>query len=371
MVCLFENVSVRFKEGILGPASDAGIMRLFGGFELRLSKILGLLGIGVALSGCVSSSVAATVNDTAISSSALLSEVKSITANQAFVKQLESSQQVYGQGSGSGTYSMTFVDEVLNRRISMTIIDEEATKLGVKLTPQDIALGRVDAEQSFGGASVFSQFSKQYQAQLIKDSAMLDVVEARLVNANISLNALHSYYAAHTSEFDNICSSQILVSTQAQANSIYQQLQNKGNFAALAKADSADTNTAPNGGAVGCGTYPNYVSALGSQYAQIVKNLAPNSIAPPVQLSTGWAIIEVTSRSTLPFDQLTPQIRAAILGTKGQNAVTNLLNLSSKSASISVNPRYGQISATSSGSGVSPMISPAPSLLNFFVPSGS
>lgn len=333
--------------------------------------MLGLLGVGVALSGCVSSSVAATVNGTAISTSALLSEVKSITANQAFVKQLETSQQVYGQGNGGSTYSMTFVDEVLNRRISMNLINEEANKLGIKLTSQDIALGRVDAEQTFGGASVFSQFSKEYQAQLIKDSAILDVVEARLVNADISLNALRSYYSAHASEFDNICSSQILVSTQAQANSIFQQLQGNGNFAALAKAYSGDPNTAPNGGAVGCGTYSNYVSALGSQYAQIVKTLAPNSIAPPAHLPTGWAIIEVTSRSTLPFDQLTPQIRAAILGTKGQTAMTNLVNQNAKTAAISINPRYGQISATSSGSGVSPMISPSPSLLNFFVPAAS
>lgn len=161
------------------------------------------------------------------------------------------------------------------------------------------------------------------------------------------------------------------MSTQAQANSIFQQLQGNGNFAALAKAYSGDPNTAPNGGAVGCGTYSNYVSALGSQYAQIVKTLAPNSIAPPAHLPTGWAIIEVTSRSTLPFDQLTPQIRAAILGTKGQTAMTNLVNQNAKTAAISINPRYGQISATSSGSGVSPMISPSPSLLNFFVPAAS
>ncbi len=337
---------------------------------MRFSKVLGLLGLGVALSGCVSSPVAATVGGKIITSSELLSEVKSITANSAFVKQLESSQQVYGQG-GNGTYSMTFVDEVLNRRISMDLIDQEAQKLGVKLTAEDIALGRVDAEQTFGGASVFNQFSKEYQAQLIKDSAMLDVVEARLVNANVSLNALRNYYSSHSAEFDNICSSQILVGTQAQADSLYQQLQQGANFAALAKANSGDPNTAPNGGAVGCGTYGNYVSALGSQYAQIVRNLAANSIASPAHLPSGWAIIEVTSRSTLPFDQLTPQIRAAILGTKGSNAITNLVNLNAKSAAITVSSRYGHITKTGSASGVSPLFSPAPSVLNFFVPSGS
>lgn len=338
---------------------------------MRLSRIVGLLAIGAALSSCGTSSVAASVNGQTISSSQLVSEVNDITANQAFVKQLESSQQVYGTGINNSTYSMTFVDEVLNRRISMDIIEQEAHRLGIKLTSQDIALGRVDAEQTFGGASVFSQFSKEYQAQLIKDSAYLDVVEARLVNADISLSALRSYYSAHAAQFDNICSSQILVSTQAQANSIYQQLQGGANFAALAKAKSGDPNTAPNGGAVGCGTYANYVSALGSQYANVVKNLAAKAIAPPTHLPTGWAIIQVTSRSTLPFDQLTPQIRAAILGTKGQNAITSLLSKEATSSSIKVNSRYGQVSLTGTGSGVSPLPSPAPSQLNFFVPSGA
>ncbi|NNN20087.1 MAG: hypothetical protein HKL84_09605 [Acidimicrobiaceae bacterium] len=336
---------------------------------MRLSKVLALLGVGAALSGCVSSSVAATVNGKAISSSELLNEVNSITSNQGFVKQLESSQQVFGQGIGNSTYDMTFVDEVLNRRISMDLIDQEAKKLGVHLTSQDIALGRVDAEQSFGGASVFSQFPQQYQAQLIKDSATLDVVEARLVHANISLSALQSYFNANPAQFENICSSQILVSTQAQANSIYQQLQNHANFAALAKADSGDPNTAPNGGAVGCGTYADYASTLGSQYAQVVMNLGSNTIAPPAHLPTGWSIIEVTSRTVLPFDQLTPQIRAAILGSKGQTAITNLLSKDSKAASISVNSRYGLITSTSNGSGVSPLPSSPPSALNFFVPS--
>ena len=339
---------------------------------MRLSRILGLLAVGVALTGCVtSSSAAATVNGKTITSAELLSEVNSITANKAFVKQLEASQPVYGQGVSSNTYNMSFVDEVLNRRISMDLIENEAQKFGIKLTSQDIALGRVDAEQTFGGTSVFDQFSKEYQARLIKDSAMLDVVEARLVNADISLNALRSYYTAHSAEFDNICSSQILVSTQAQANSLYQRLQQGANFAALAKANSGDPNTAPNGGAVGCGTFANYVSALGSQYAQIVKNMAAKTIAPPAHLPTGWAIIQVTSRTTLPFDQLTPQIRAAILGTKGQNAITNLLNSAAKGASITVNSRYGHIATSGTSSGVSPLFSPAPSLLNFFVPSGS
>lgn len=350
-------------------AKCVGCWRLFGGFELRLSKIVAFLGVGAILSSCGTASVAATVNGATISSQALTSEINSITANQTFVKQLQSSQQIFG--TGTNTYDMNFVDEVLNRRISMVLIDQEAKKLGIHLTSQDIALGRVDAEQTFGGATVFAQFPKEYQAQLIKDSAMLDVVEARLVHANISLSSLQNYYNSHTAQFADICSSQILVSTQAQANSIYQQLQGNADFASLAKADSGDPNTAPNGGAVGCGTYSDYVSALGAQYAQVVVNLGANSIAPPVHLPTGWSIIKVTSRSTLPFDQLTPQIRAAILGSKGQSAITNLLSQSTKSSTVTVNSQYGKLTATSNGAGVAPFASPSPAKLNFFVPSGS
>lgn len=334
---------------------------------MRLWKKLGMLGVGLALSGCTSTTTAASVNGTVITSKALMSEMSAITSNKAFVKQLESSQKVFGQGGHS--YNMTFVDEVLNRRISMDLIYQEAKKLNVLLSSQDIALGRIDAEQTFGGAAVFDQFSKSYQAQLIKDSATLDAVEAGLVHADISLNALKRYYDANPAQFADICSSQILVGTQAQANSIYAQLKAGANFAQLAKADSGDPNTAPNGGQVGCGTYSNYSSTLGAKFAQVVESLAPGTFSTPVNLATGWAIIEVTSRTSAPFDQLTPQIRAAILGTKGQNAITGFLGSAAKSANISVNSRYGKIAVTSTGLGVSPIPAPASSKLNFFVPS--
>lgn len=327
---------------------------------------MSLLIAGLVLSGCVSTSTAATIDGTVLTSKSLLSEVKAITSNKAFISQLQSSQQITGQGSD--TYNMTFVDEVLNRRISMDLISQEAQKLNVKLTAQDIALGRIDAEQTYGGASVFSQFPKSYQAELIKDSATLDAVEARLIHADISLGALRNYYNSNPGQFASVCSSQILVGTQAQANSIYQQLQHGANFAALAKADSGDPNTASNGGAVGCGTYANYLSALGNSFAKVVEGLSPNAFAPPVHLSSGWSIIEVTSRSSLPFDQLTPQIRAAILGSKGPAAITNLLNKVASTASIKVDPRYGQISRSSSGIGVAPLPVPSTSTLNFFVP---
>lgn len=334
---------------------------------MRLWKKFGLLGVGIVLSGCTSTSTAASVNGTNISSKALLAEMSSITSNKAFVKQVESSQKVFGQGSNS--YNMAFVDEVLNRRISMDLIYQEARKLHISLNSEDIALGRIDAEQTFGGTSVFDQFPKSYQAQLTKDAATLDAVEAGLIHANISLGALKKYYDSNPAQFATICSSQILVGTQAQANSIYSQLKAGGNFASLAKADSGDPNTAPNGGAVGCGTYANYVSALGAAYANVVKTLAPNKFAKPVHLPTGWAIIEVTSRTSAPFDQLTPQIRAAILGTKGQNAISSYLTNVAKTSDITVSPKYGKISVTSSGVGVSPIAAPASSKLNFFVPS--
>lgn len=357
----------RFLGGFRTVQSTLGSWLELGGLNLRFLKTLGLLGVGVALSGCMSPSVAATVNGNTITTASLLSEVNAVTSNQAFVKQLESSQRVFGQGSN--TYDLTFVDEVLNRRISMDLIDQKAKSLHIKLSSQDIALGRIDAEQTFGGSSVFREFPKAYQAQLIRDSAMLDAVEASLVGVNVSLPALRAYYKSNPSQFTSICSSQILVGTQYQANSIYGQVKAGANFAALAKADSGDPNTAANGGAVGCGTYSNYVSALGSQYAAVVKDLAPNSVAMPVHLATGWSIIEVTSRTSPPFDQLTPQIRAAILGSKGQAAITGYVNGALKSARITVNARYGRITASSSGVGVAPFAPLAASRVVIFKPS--
>jgi hypothetical protein len=85
---------------------------------------------------------------------------------------------------------------------------------------------------------------------------------------------------------------------KALADSIYQQLQNGGDFAALAKQYSIDQATRNNGGVVGF-VSPDRIDVATSN---LLKSLKDGATAPPLGTRQGWEIIRVLSRELRPVE---------------------------------------------------------------------
>lgn len=85
---------------------------------------------------------------------------------------------------------------------------------------------------------------------------------------------------------------------KALADSIYQQLQNGADFAALAKQYSIDKATSNNGGVVG------FVSPdrIDVNTSNLLKSLKDGQTAPPLGTRQGWEIIRVISRELRPVE---------------------------------------------------------------------
>ncbi len=89
---------------------------------------------------------------------------------------------------------------------------------------------------------------------------------------------------------EQVHAAHILVGTEDLARSIREQLNQPGaNFEQIAREQSTDTATAPNGGDLGWFTR----NAMVEPFADAAFNLAPGSISDPVQSSFGWHIIKV------------------------------------------------------------------------------
>ena len=87
----------------------------------------------------------------------------------------------------------------------------------------------------------------------------------------------------------------IATDTEAQANQLVAQLNAGASFATVAKASSLDTQTAANGGALGC----TYTQAEVEQALQLQSITVGQPIAPVQDPSTGqWVIYEVTSQTS-------------------------------------------------------------------------
>jgi hypothetical protein len=317
------------------------------------------------LASCSITPDAAVVNAKPISVAQLNSELAAITSNKAFVSQVESSSQpVFG--AGSSTYATSFVAQILNRRISVDLVEQALARAHYRLSAVDLAIGRQVATAGFGGSAVFNAFPASYQAQLAHDTAAINALQAYLEHVSLTQAAINAYYSANKANLVEYCVSQILVGTQAQAATLQHSIAQGANFASTAASQSLDTNSASKGGAIGCGRIADFTRAFGAGYAQVVAGLALNTVSSPVQISNGWVILEVTAKSLPPETTDVAVVVGALLGANAQAVLASDIQRFAKHSSISVNPAYGTLSIKSGNVAVIPPSTPSKSALNYF-----
>ena len=332
-----------------------------------MRKVL-ILAVGVlALAGAACNPIspyAARVNGGTISQGDLNSELTAIRSDPGYLNQIESQSQVTGAGQDS--FDSSFVAQVLNREIVFELVHQQAASRGITISGQDLTLARADVASALGGANIFNGLPLSYQASLIRHSAEVTALEARLAHADVSLQAMANYYAAHQQSFVQQCVSHILFTSQSDAAAARAQIVAGAPFADVAQSESQDQASAAQGGSLGCGPTGRFVSG----FEQAVDALPTGQLSQPIQSQFGWHLIVVTSRQPLSFAQAQPQIRAALLA-NAQTALTSTLQRAESRASITVNPRYGTYRVTGGQAGITPPQAPPSSTLNFVPTSGT
>jgi hypothetical protein len=334
--------------------------------RIRLSR-LAPLALGLVLAGCGSVGYAAKVGTTTITVKALHHELAQVAANRSF-DQLLAHDKLPVYGPGHQSYTTLFVDNILNRRITIDRVEAVDRKLGLVPTALEARLASTLAASSVGSPSVFDGFSPAYRRQLVHDTEAIVTLEAHLAGVRLDTAEVRSYYQSHAASFVDVCSSEILVATPVDADAVLARLDHGLSFAAAAKRYSEDTQTASNGGAVGCGTIPQYAQVLGPSVASVVSSLAIGKPSAPVQVSQGVAILEVTSRSELPFAQSELTAANDQLAV-GSTRLNSLLARDSSLAPVTVNPRYGVLERIGAVLQVAPQsITPSKVLSEYFTP---
>ena len=133
-------------------------------------------------------------------------------------------------------------------------------------------------------------------------------------NIKVSDKAVRTFYDNNKDQYqqpEQVCAQHILVADKAKADQLYQQLQDGGDFAKLAAANSTDPGSKDKGGDLGCLNKGQTVAefeaaAFGAEVGEITK---------PVQTQFGYHIIKVNKKNpaqATPFDQVKgPGTRAA------------------------------------------------------------
>lgn len=298
---------------------------------------------------------AAKVDNKSISEGRLNDELRSIAANGPYLKLVESRQQV--KGTGAGTFDAAFTALALTRQIYYELIGAELTNRKLVVSPEDLAAARNTVIEQIQGEDVFKDFPKSYQDELIRRQAQLDLLTLSLNGlTGSSEEAARAYYDSNKDEFASSCVSHILVPDQAKADDVRARIVGGQDFAAIARTESQDTQSAQKGGELGCeitqetGFVPEFMLAVSTQPV--------NEVGAPVKTQFGYHVIKVTSRQTPPFDQVKDQAREK-LAASGQEKLLTWLQDTIAKAKIEVNPKYGTFNKEGTSPGVVPPARPA------------
>jgi parvulin-like peptidyl-prolyl isomerase len=211
---------------------------------------------------------------------------------------------------------------------------QAADELDVKIEEKEINARLEQVKKQYFGASQ-KEYEKNLKAQGLTEDQVRREIENQLISEKIyekiteevkvTDSDIEEYYEKNKKNYKVPASREvrhILVSSKALADSLHTQLQNGGNFAALAKKNSKDPGSKANGGKLTVRkgeTVPPFDKAAFS--------LDKGELSKPIKTTYGWHIIEALSDekapTTTPLKDVKEQIRQQLLQERRQKAVTD------------------------------------------------
>lgn len=347
--------------------SIAAVKRHLAGAAVALVVIAS----GALASACNVVAPAATANGATISTGSLNSQLSTLanTVSGGCLLQLQNAEldpsDAQGAG-GSGTYTMEFVNAVLDDQVGELLAEQYAASKGLTVSSSDLVSAKSDLESTLDGE--ISQAAEQSESEgtvsLCQDASGSPISGAALLSglpdavrsvqitsqavdeklladgADLSPSAIFGYYAANTAQFTGVCVSRIVVATDAEATSLVNQLNAGASFAQLAKSQSIDTQTAADGGSLGCDyTLAEVEQSLSVQSITVGKPLAPVQDSQSGQ----WEVYEVTSQQVEPLSAATSVVKRELLQTTANvNRVSKEIQAFARRSSVSIDPQYGK-----------------------------
>jgi parvulin-like peptidyl-prolyl isomerase len=329
--------------------------------------------LALALSACDVSALpyAARVGGTTISTSKLNSVLDAFRTDKA-LRCVFQAQGAVIDGKGAGTFASSFTSARLSELVELRLNDALVAKLHVTPAERAYATSTATSEltTAFGpgqvgscttsGPGFLAALPAAYRQVIVGNRTDQILLDAHLAGAELSNSGIASYEQSHPQQMTISCVSAIVVSTQATAEQLASEINKGASFASIAKADSSDTSSAANGGAIGCVAPSDLQAPIG----QTVAALQPGQLSAPVAFNSSYVLLEVTSHQGLAPVATALQ---ALLDSEDAAQQASLGKYAAQ-VSVEVNPQYGSFGASNSGAAVNP---PNPPSSSFLVNSGA
>jgi len=327
-----------------------------------LVAVVSVVALGALASACQVTPTAASVNGDTIAVASLNTQMSTLAGSAA--GQCLLALRGYPAVTAGDSYPTSFAGQVLSNSVGNLVAAQFAAAHGIHTTGADLATARSNYTSSLDGGitamaqqastagtispcqksdgSVFTgqELLAALPASVRNSELANQAVDNRLLarGADLSAPAVLAFYAANQPLFVIDCVSDIATTSQAAADQVVAKLQAGQSFATLAASSSVDTQTASNGGQLGCNfTESRVLSALQ------LTSVTVGTPVTPVQTTGGtWVVYEVTSQTVVPVTQAASVIRDDLIHTSANTQrVTAELLVFARHSSIDVNPQYG------------------------------
>jgi peptidyl-prolyl cis-trans isomerase C len=169
----------------------------------------------------------------------------------------------------------------------------------------------------------------QLQIEFAKDNILANLAgKAMVENTKVDSEALHKYYDEHKSEYQQVSAHHILIRFKgspvplkegqkdlteeealAKAQELVKGLKGGADFDAMAKAESADTGSAAQGGSLGA---PFKHGQMVKPFEDAAFTLKPGEISDPVKTQFGYHIIRVDKADFKTFEEARTEIEGKL-----------------------------------------------------------
>ncbi len=198
-------------------------------------------------------------------------------------------------------------DELVTRVLRLV----EARRRGLQPDEQQVRKALDDAERRYASDERWKKERAQVLPTLIErleQNSLLQQLEQAVRSSTVpTAQQVAQYYAAHPDQFtqpEQLRLQVILLKVdpsspkadwqkaQQDAQAIAQQLRDGAEFAEMARQRSGDTNSAPQGGDLGY----RHIGMLPDNVQEVLKDLKPGELSPPVFLLEGFAVFRLNER---------------------------------------------------------------------------
>jgi parvulin-like peptidyl-prolyl isomerase len=311
---------------------------------------------------------AAKVNGVRISIETLNRELDAIRDNPKYLKAVEQDLATQGRkalGAGKGTFDSSFVSQVLTRRIFFELVHQEVRRRKLEITPEARRQARESLVESFGDEDMLQRFPDDFVDDLVLKTAEVDRLRG-VLRGEVTDEQVRAFYDENPQFFDQFCvrvivtgpfeSLEVPPELEAQAKAAAEDAKRRvdtgQDFAAIARAESKDPQTAAAGGDFGCRTG----EAFPPEVASSLTEAQVGEVRGPIRTDSGYFVVQLLERKKVPLEEAAPQIRSFLEG-QAQDSFDAFLQDAVQKADITVNPRYG--SFDKNGPAVVPPQAPA------------